>query len=191
VVSPNPKLLEAPGLHRLAVHSGELLESVRCVPTLEEAVADCSWVVGTTTRQIERRRRISPADVAARSNTERLALVFGDERSGMTNQDLAQCHDISFITSADQQPSLNLSQAVVVYAYELFRKHEEPAPGPVPADDAQMRRLSDVLDVVLGASHPTLVQTLVRSRLSRREAEHWQAALHSAAKRISSETGPR
>src|SRR5258705_12765881 len=57
VVSPNPKLLEVPGMNRLAVHAGELLESVRRVDSLAEAVTDCPWVVGTTMRRIEGRRR--------------------------------------------------------------------------------------------------------------------------------------
>jgi tRNA (cytidine32/uridine32-2'-O)-methyltransferase len=86
VVSPNPKLLEVPGLHRLAVKSGDLLESVRRVDDLEAAVADCSWVVGTTMRLIEGRRRLTPkelsAEVVARDD-ERWALVFGDERNGL------------------------------------------------------------------------------------------------------------
>src|SRR5688500_17460088 len=63
VVSPNPQLLEAPGMNRLAVKSGELLETVRRVETLEEAVADCTWVVGTTMRQLEGRRRLFPEEV--------------------------------------------------------------------------------------------------------------------------------
>src|SRR6185436_8917826 len=122
VVSPNPKLLEVPGMNRLAVHAGELLESVRRVDSLSEAVADCSWVVGTTMRRIEGRRRLLPQGVAERARGEKLGLVFGDERSGLTNEDLAQCHDVSSIPASDEQPSLNLAQAVLVYAYELARK---------------------------------------------------------------------
>src|SRR3954466_9916091 len=76
VVSPNPKLLEVPGLNRLAVHAGELLESVRRVASLAEAVADCSWVVGTTMRRIEGRKRLAPDEVGARAGHESLALVF-------------------------------------------------------------------------------------------------------------------
>ena len=123
VVSPNPQLLEVPGMNRLAVKAGELLETVRRVDTLAEAVADCAWVVGTTMRQIDGRRRLFPEEVGAHAATlggERCAIVFGDERSGMTNEDLAQCHALSVIPTADEQPSLNLSQAVVVYAHALF-----------------------------------------------------------------------
>jgi TrmH family RNA methyltransferase len=184
VVSPNPKLLEVPGMNRLAVHAGELLESVQRVGTLAEAVADCSWVVGTTTRRIEGRRRLQPEAVAERAAGERLALVFGDERSGLTNEDLAQCHDVSTIPSSEEQPSLNLAQAVVVYAYELARKPAPPAPGPTPADDALLRQVRESLDVVLGGPHEALMATLTRARLSKREAEHWQAALRAVDKRM-------
>src|SRR4051812_21469202 len=136
VVSPNPKLLEVPGMNRLAVHAGELLESVRRVDSLAEAVADCSWGGGTTTRRLEGRRRLSPEAVAERARAEaKVALVFGDERSGLTNEDLAQCHDLSTIPASEEQPSLNLAQAVLVYAYELARKPAAAAPGPAPADD--------------------------------------------------------
>jgi TrmH family RNA methyltransferase len=184
VVSPNPKLLEVPGLNRLAVHAGELLESVRRVETLAEAVADCSWVVGTTMRRIEGRRRLAPSQVADRAAAESLALVFGDERSGLTNEDLAQCHDVSSIPSSDEQPSLNLAQAVLVYAYELFKKPAlSEAPGPRAADDALLRQVASSLDAVLGGEHPELIQTLIRARLSKKEAEHWQASLRAVDKR--------
>jgi len=186
VVSPNPKLLEVPGLNRLAVHAGELLESVRRVESLQEAVADCSWVVGTTMRRIEGRRRLSPEAVAERAPGEaRLALVFGDERNGLTNEDLAQCHDVSSIPASEEQPSLNLAQAVLVYAYELARRPAAAggAPGPGPADDALLRQVASSLDALLGGPHAELMQTLIRARLSRKEAEHWQASLKAAAKR--------
>ncbi len=137
VVSPNPKLLEVPGMNRLAVKAGDLLESVRRVDTLEEAVKDCTWVVGTTMRRIDGRRRLSPNDVAKRAPDETLALVFGDERSGLTNEDVAQCHDVSVIPAHEEQPSLNLAQAVLVYAYELWQAGLTAAPAPqsVAADD--------------------------------------------------------
>jgi tRNA/rRNA methyltransferase/tRNA (cytidine32/uridine32-2'-O)-methyltransferase len=184
VVSPNPKLLEVPGMNRLAVHAGELLESVRRVDSLAEAVADCAWVVGTTMRRIEGRRRLSPEAVAERARGgANLALVFGDERSGLTNEDLAQCHDVSSIPASEEQPSLNLAQAVLVYAYELGRRPTALPPGPAPADDGLLRHVGASLDAVLGGPHEELMQTLIRARLSRKEAEHWQAALRAALKR--------
>jgi tRNA (cytidine32/uridine32-2'-O)-methyltransferase len=183
VVSPNPQLLEVPGMNRLAVKAGELLESVRRVETMKEAIADCTWVVGTTMRKIDGRRRLTPKAVAERGRGEQLALVFGDERSGMSNEDLEQCHDLSAIPTSDEQPSLNLAQAVLVYAYELWGAPQVEGPAAVGASDGLLRQVGQSLDEVLGGPHDALMQTLVRARLSRREAEHWQAALRATAKR--------
>lgn len=201
VVSPNPKLLEVPGLNRLAVKAGELLESVRRIDTLEEAVADCSFVVGTTMRLIEGRRRHTPRELAAEvvdRDDAQWALVFGDERNGLTQDDVQQCHALSFIPSSDAQPSLNLAQAVGVYAYELAMasRSTKAAPTRALADDATLRTVRTTLDEVLRSSgflqhddrHAVddLTATLVRSRLSKKEAGLWIAALKSIAKRLPS-----
>ena len=100
-----------------------MLEGVRVVDTLEEAVADCVWVVGTSSRRVEGKRRLSPRQVAPEA-VERaaggpVAIVFGDERSGMTNEEVWRCHDLSSVPTAPEQPSINLAQAVLLYAYEL------------------------------------------------------------------------
>ena len=205
VVSPNPQLLEAPGMNRLAVKSGELLETVRRVETLSEAVADCTWVVGTTMRQLDGRRRLLPEEVAheALERGERFALVFGDERSGLTNEDLVQCHALSLISTADEQPSLNLSQAVVVYAHALFNAERERlasgkvAPSPALADDATLRALKGALGETLTSAGflqddgrsalDDLMATLLRAHPTRREVGLWMAALKSCAKAIAAE----
>ncbi|MDX2012999.1 MAG: TrmH family RNA methyltransferase [Myxococcaceae bacterium] len=199
VVSPNPKLLEVPGLHRLAVKSGDLLESVRRVDTFGEAVADCSWVVGTTMRLVEGRRRLTPRELAAEvgdRNDERWALVFGDERNGLSHDDVKQCHALSFIPSSDEQPSLNLSQAVGVYAYELAmaRRSTNAPPAPAFADDGTLRTLRGAVESTLSAAgflrnddrHAVddLIATLQRARLTRKEAGLWIAALKVIGKRL-------
>jgi TrmH family RNA methyltransferase len=201
VVSPNPKLLEVPGLNRLAVKAGELLETVRRVDTFEEAIADCSFVVGTTMRLIEGRRRQTPRELATdvvERNDERWALVFGDERNGLTQDDVRQCHALSFIPSTDEQPSLNLAQAVCVYAYELAMAGRSTAAAPPRAfaDDATLRTVRGTLEQALRVSgflqhderHAVddLTATLVRTRLSKKEAGLWIAALKSIAKRLPS-----
>lgn len=189
VVSPNPQLLEVPGMNRLAVKAGELLETVRRVDTLAEAVADCTWVVGTTMRQIDGRRRLFPEAVAAEAvaRGDKFAIVFGDERSGMTNEDLAQCHALSVIPTADDQPSLNLSQAVVVYAHALFNagRDARPVPSPALADDATLRliraRLGEAMKVD-GALLDGLMATIARAHPTKKEATAWMAALTSSGR---------
>jgi TrmH family RNA methyltransferase len=199
VVSPNPKLLEVPGMHRLAVKSGDLLESVRRVDTLAEAIADCSWVVGTTMRLVEGKRRMTPRELAAEAgdrDDERWAIVFGDERNGLSHDDVRQCHGLSFIPSSDEQPSLNLAQAVGVYAYELAmsQRAATSAPRPAYADDAMFRVLrATVEDTLSGAGFlkhddrhavDDLVATLQRSRLTKKEAGLWLAALKVIGKKF-------
>jgi tRNA/rRNA methyltransferase/tRNA (cytidine32/uridine32-2'-O)-methyltransferase len=202
VVSPNPLLLEAPGLNKLAVKAGDLLESVRRVETLAQAVTDCTWVVGTTMRRIDGRRRLTPRELgaAAAEQTEApWALVFGDERNGLDNDDLSQCHALSFIPSSDEQPSLNLAQAVMVYAYELSTTERPlaatPAPTPAPASDEQLRQVRQSMELGLGTvgflstatderhAVDDLFACLTRARLSKKEASLWTAALRTVAKR--------
>lgn len=204
VVSPNPKLLEVPGLHRLAVKSGDLLESVRRVDSFEEAIADCSWVVGTTMRLVEGKRRQTPRDLAteaAERQDERWALVFGDERNGLNHEDVRQCHALSFIPSSDEQPSLNLAQAVGVYAYELAmaRRTSKAAPSPALADDAMVRTVRSSLEEALLRAQflssddrhavDDLIATLLRARLTKKEAGLWIAALKVIGKRLPTSAG--
>lgn len=198
VVSPNPKLLEVPGMHRLAVHAGDLLESVRRVDTLEEAVADCHWVVGTTSRTLPGQRRLLPRELA--SSTHALpgatAWVFGDERSGLSNDDLGLCHAVSFIPASAAQPSLNLAQAVVVYGYEWHQRaagfsENPPPPGPKLADHAHLLRLRETMKAALVArgflrdsrehALDALMSPLTRSRLESAEADLFMAAFHVIA----------
>ncbi len=74
---------------------------------------------------------------AAQGAEERVAIVFGDERSGMSNLDLSRCHQLSAISTGDEQPSLNLAQAVLVYCYELrlawLATSERRSSAPLPA----------------------------------------------------------
>ena len=200
VVSPNPLLLEVPGLNRLAVKSGELLESVRRVDTFSEAISDCTWVVGTTMRLIDGRKRLTPrelADTANQRTDETWALVFGDERNGLFNEDIAQCHALSYIPSSEEQPSLNLAQAVVVYGYELAmaRRGVVTAPSPALADDTTLRQVRESMELAMAASgflradsddrHAVddLLASLVRGRLTRKEATLWIAAWRVASKK--------
>jgi tRNA/rRNA methyltransferase len=194
-----PRTLDFQKARRVAVHAEELLDRPRLCKTLEESVADCVWVVGTSSRRPKGRRILSPPEVA-REALERLeagpvALVFGDERSGLSNQDVERCHDLSAIKSEPEQPSLNLAQAVLVYLWELRRagEGEKKASLTVPAaTDRELEVLQAVLREALRACgflrgperHAVrdLLATLRRGRLTRREALLWIAALKGLAR---------
>jgi tRNA/rRNA methyltransferase len=184
---------------RVAVHAEELLDRPRVVGTLDDAVADCAWVVGTSSRRVRGKRRLSPQEVAreahARAGEGRTAIVFGDERSGLTNAEVDRCHDLSAIPTEAGQPSMNLAQAVVIYAWELRRAALEapaaarPARPPEGATDAELSRVEEALRAALRASgflagperHAVrdLAAALRRARLTRREARLWLAALRT------------
>lgn len=187
---------------RVAVRAEDLLDRPRLVRTLDEAVADCAWVVGTTSRRVRGRRRLAPDEVArealARAGRGRTAIVFGDERGGLTREEVLRCHDLSAIPSGEAQPSLNLAQSVVVYAYEVRRAALAAGSRPVAraeadAADGETIRVEQALREALRAAgflagperHAVrdLLATIRRGRLSRREVGLWLAALHTLGRK--------
>ena len=81
---------------RVAVHAEELLDRPRLCATLDEAVADCAWVVGTSARKVRGKSRLRPEEVGREAMARRpgrTAVVFGEERSGLTGAELDRCHD--------------------------------------------------------------------------------------------------
>lgn len=102
----------------------DLVEQARVVDTLAEAVDDAVWVVGTSARlRSIRWPLLNPRDCAgqalAEANAGTVALVFGRERTGLTNEEMDLCHALINIPANPDYSSLNLAQAVQVIAYEL------------------------------------------------------------------------
>lgn len=94
-------------------------------PALKEAVADCRLVAGTSVREgLYRRHARTPREWAPRlletAREGSVALVFGPENHGLSNDDLAYCTQIMRIPSTEAYSSLNLSHAVMVCAYEIY-----------------------------------------------------------------------
>jgi tRNA/rRNA methyltransferase len=121
----------------MAVHAGDVLDRMRRCGALAEAIADCGLVVGTTCRGGLYRAAAAPprqaaAGIVAATTTNRVALVFGPEDSGLSNEDLKSCHQLLAIPTAPEYASLNLAQAVLVCAYELFVAAAAPAAEPAP-----------------------------------------------------------
>jgi len=120
----------------MAVHAEEVLSRARRCDSLADAVADCGLVAGTTCRQglyrrgVQTPREGAPRLIAA-AGANRVALVFGPEDHGLSNDDLKLCHQLLMIPSSPEYPSLNLAQAVMVCAYELFlAAHDAAASTP-------------------------------------------------------------
>ncbi|WP_135257867.1 RNA methyltransferase [Thermus caldilimi] len=127
LVNPSPRVGPpwAREAYWLAVHAEEVLDRAVAVGGLGEALEGVSFVVATTGRP----RELYPAPVVTAREVPahvlsvrgEVALVFGRETFGLTNEELDLAHLIGTIPTAPEQPSLNLAQAVVVFAYELYQ----------------------------------------------------------------------
>jgi tRNA/rRNA methyltransferase len=113
---------------RLATHGERILDSAAIVSSLDEAVADCRMVVGTSANVegVYRAHNYGRpeevlAEVVAALDDGPCALVFGPEPSGLSNAEVGKCHGLIRILTDPACPSLNLSHAVAVCLYELRR----------------------------------------------------------------------
>jgi tRNA/rRNA methyltransferase/tRNA (cytidine32/uridine32-2'-O)-methyltransferase len=108
-----------------AVHAKDVWEGAETFDSLSGAVKDCGLIIGTTRRRGRHRKQITmtPAETAAflKGHPGPAALVFGNERTGLEDEELGLCNLASHIPADDAFPSLNLSHAVMIYAYELFK----------------------------------------------------------------------
>ena len=130
LVSPGP--LNTEQIFARAVHAWDIWENAQNFDSLAEAAADCSLVVGTTRRRGRHRKTVSmtPRTLAAwlAERPGPAAIVFGNERTGLEDPELELCNIASHIPVSEIHPSLNLSHAVQIYAYELFLALEKQNP---------------------------------------------------------------
>lgn len=103
----------------------DILEHARTVPDLESAVSDCSLVIGTSARSrhipwpLCNPRECADKAASAAKAGNRIALVFGRESSGLTNEELQRCHAHVHIPTNPEYSSLNVAAAVQVLCYEM------------------------------------------------------------------------
>ena len=131
----NPGTWDTPEARTFAHGAGDILDSSQVFSSLAAAVADCHIVVGTTHRQGRFRTVTSEphaliAQLAAQAHHRRVALVFGRERDGLWHEELALCHQVLRFPTAVAYPSLNLSHAVLLFTYGLYRAVGETPPAP-------------------------------------------------------------
>jgi TrmH family RNA methyltransferase len=145
---------------RSAVGASDLLKRAEEYKTLAEAVADCTLVVGTTagrhrTLQHPLRRLDEVATELRRPlQTRCVALLFGSEKIGLTNDDFSHCHWLLTIPTQKNHISMNLGQAVAVCLYELARSQRDQSSVPAPerATTAACEQISQVLLEALAQS---------------------------------------
>jgi len=126
VVVNGPKFKGETEALKMGHGAWDLLDRAREVKTWEEATDGLHWLIGTTHRK--RRAQFPqtlPAREAARkiagfSQKNRVGIVFGREESGLSDVELRRCQELTTVPSGAEHPALNLSQAVMLYSYEIF-----------------------------------------------------------------------
>lgn len=154
-----PEGLRDPQARALAYGAWDVLDQAAMHPSLASAVADATLVVMTSGRENVRaltpRRLAKEAPQLARGG--RVALVFGPEATGLSLEELALGHVSVRIPSAPEQPSLNLAQAVLLVAYELFLAREgaaRVAHGEQPATAGELEAaLADLREALLAVGY--------------------------------------
>jgi tRNA/rRNA methyltransferase len=182
---------------RSAVDAELVLQSAEEFASVADAVADCSLVVGTvegsgrrTEEPLERLEAVAAEMVVSLHGGAKGAVLFGSEKTGLSNQDLRHCQRVLRIPTESDQPSMNLGQAVAVVLYELVREREpEAAREAVTMATAGDRErlvalLTEMLERSTGdreASGPTAeerVRRLIRPMaLTEEEAHGWMGVV--------------
>ena len=126
LISPKiPGVAQTPEAIALASGAGDILESSQESPSLESAVQDCALVLGLTSRDREfgppamNWQDARPLIQAAIAGNQRVALLFGPERTGLDNHHLSLCTHRVWLDANPLYPSLNLAQAMMVCAFTL------------------------------------------------------------------------
>jgi len=131
----NPAMFPDAAATMRASNAADVLDAARVHDEFEAAIRDCSLVVGTSARQRHLPwNLVEPRDcaprIAASARDSAVAIVFGAERTGLTNEELARCNLLMSIPTDPAYSSLNLGMAVQVVAYELWLAMRAGAPPP-------------------------------------------------------------
>jgi tRNA/rRNA methyltransferase len=184
---------------RTARKASDLLEAAEVHRDLRAALGPATWVCGTTSRAVEGRPRLDPralgAEVARRSAGGEVAVVFGEERRGLSDAELALCHAICTIPTSPAYDSMNLAQATAVVAYEIAAAARAgagagpPVPAGEPARHETVEALWDHARALLSAAgflnpqNPELILAELRQVLARAEPTQREAELLAGAVR--------
>jgi len=181
---------------RSAVGASSVLAKAGEFATVAEAVAACTLVVGTTAvrhRQLQhtlRRLEDGARLIRKRLRSGRVALLFGSEKFGLSNEALSHCHWLMRVPTSEENISMNLGQAVAVCLYELIRDAKTPR-HPEKADLAAAADVERITGMLLDALHASgflsrrrvadaeqRIRRLVRRlNLPARDAVIWQGML--------------
>ena len=197
---------------RSAVGGAAVLASAEEYNCVADAVADCTLIVGTTAvRHRDLQHSLRRLELGARAIRKHLgsspvAILFGSEKFGLSNEDLSHCHWLLNIPTSEKNISLNLGQAVAVCLYELFRDQKAARQSEkvtTVASAAELERITTLLLEVLRESGyinlrrvadvDERIRRLVRRlKLPARDSELWLGMLRQILwKMKSSEHSPK
>jgi len=175
---------------RSAVNAGAILQGAREYATVADAIADCTLVVGTTAgthRELQHPLyRLEYGGRLMRKHSGRIALLFGSEKYGLSNEDMTYCHWLMRIPTREEHGSMNLGQSAAVCLYELIRTAPKVKPEPrKQATSEAVERLTKLLEDVLeraGYVHDESTEAKTRRlvrrmRISEHDAEIWAGML--------------
>jgi tRNA/rRNA methyltransferase len=187
---------------RTARHASPLLVQAAVHGDLREALTGCTWACGTSSRAVAGRPVLSPRqlgeEVARRGLAGPVAVVFGEERRGLSDAELDLCQAVCAIPTSAAYDSMNLAQAAAVLAYEIALAagaSSAPAPPEAPARHATVEALFDQLARVLGQvgylnpQSPELIlaewrRVLSRAEPAQREVELLVAGVRAVARAL-------
>lgn len=181
------------GAEKLGVGAEPVLEKMAVALTLGEALKDVVYAVGTTSRaQLKRFKALTAEEGVAslhkHSARGPVALVLGGEKRGLSDDELALCHDVMVIDTHLDQPSMNVSHAAAVFCF-LCSRVGAPKPEVEPGASGELLQRLEVKlreafekSGFLSADSPDhvlkeLSRSLVKGALTKREAEIWLSAL--------------
>lgn len=178
---------------RSAVGASAVLAKAEEYSGVAEAVADCKLVVGTTAAgRRELQHRLLRLDGGARLikrqlQTGTVALLFGSERFGLSNEAMSHCHWVTRIPTREQHGSMNLGQAVAVCIYELVRGRKTTSAKTLsgkkektPATSGDVERLTQALLAVLRESGYVKPRTVAAEEQSRRLLRRMEMSANDA-----------
>lgn len=149
LVLVNAPPVDDPECLEMATNAHDVLRAARITTTLDDALEGAVLVVGSTARTRHRIPTKMPAEVASllldSAREGDVAILFGREAHGLSGAELRRCHLVLSIRTGDDHASLNISQAVLIVAYEIFRASgaagvvASQPPGRILTDDARRR----------------------------------------------------
>lgn len=138
IVGTKKEDIDTEAVYRLAIHAGSIFDNAVFFDTIAEATADCCLAAGTTRRPGKKRKGtlLLPEDLAkiidnatdSKGKNAKAAVIFGNEQSGLSDDEIASCDFGVTIPSSDEFGSLNLSHAVQLICYEIYRAGIVPHP---------------------------------------------------------------